>query len=135
MINTLCHRGNLLLKLARTLSKSEIFLRPRFLKKPTNQTPHYCSLQFWRLNNLLLSIKILNNAMNHTKLNFGKLVPSTKETEKNCVIYQKHLLKQQNVKRNRIDAVFSVKRLCLILLNMYSLFLCIFVCASPLKQQ
>ena len=58
--------------------------------------------------------------MNHTQLNFGKIVHSIKETEKNCV-------------GNRIDAIFSVKRLCLILLNMYSLFLYIFLCASPLK--
>ena len=98
MINILCHRGNLFLKLAWTLalSKSEIFLRPLFWKKSFNQTPNYCSMQFSRLNNFLFSIKIINHAMNHTQLNFGKIVHSIKETEKNCV-------------GNRIDAIFFCK--------------------------
>ena len=131
MINILCHRGNLLF----SRRNQKYSFDHVFLKKSFNQTPHYCSLQFGRLNNLLLSIKILNHAMNHTKLNFGKIVHSIKETEKNCVVIKNTYLNNKTVKGIGLMQLFSVKRLCLILLNMYSLFLCIFLFASPLKQQ
>ena len=133
MINILCHNGNLLLKLARTPSKSEIFLRPLIFKKSFNQTPHYCSLQFSRGNNLLLSIKILNHAMNHTK--FKTLARQDcarhKINRKELCSYQKHLLKQQNVKGNRINAVFFCKTT---LFKSFEYVFLIFVhclCASP----
>ena len=63
--------------------------------------------------------------MNHTKLNFGKIVHSIKETEKNCVVFKNTYLNNKTVKGIGLMQFFSVKRLCLILLNMYSLFLCI----------
>ena len=94
MINILCHRGNLLF----SRRNQKYSFDHVFLKKSFNQTPHYCSLQFWRLNNLLLSIKILNHAMNHTKLNFGKIVHSIKETEKNCVVIKNTYLNNKTVK-------------------------------------
>ena len=74
----------------------------------------------------------LNNAMNHTKLNFGKIVSSMKETEKNCVVIKNTNLNNKTLKEIGSMQYFSVQRLCLILLNMYSSFLCISLCASPL---
>ena len=70
--------------------------------------------------------------MNHTKLNFGKIVSSMKETEKNCVVIKNTYLNNKTLKEIGSMQYFSVQRLCLILLNMYSLFLCISLCASPL---
>ena len=75
----------------------------------------------------------LNNAMNHTKLNFGKIVSSKKKTEKNCAVIKRNTyLNNKTLKEIGSMQYFSVQRLCLILLNMYSLFLCISSCASPL---
>ena len=75
----------------------------------------------------------LNNAMNHTKLNFGKIVSSKKKIEKNCAVIKRNTyLNNKTLKEIGSMQYFSVQRLCLILLNMYSLFLCISLCASPL---
>ena len=74
----------------------------------------------------------LNNAMNHTKLNFCKIVSFMKETEKNCAVIKNTYLNNKTLKEIGSMQYFSVQRLCLILLNMYSLFLCISLCASPL---
>ena len=77
-------------------------------------------------------INILEHAKNHTKLNFGKIVHSIKENEKNCVVIKNTYLNNKTLKGIGLMQLFSVKRLCLILLNMYSLYLRIVYVPLPL---